>query len=553
VCLGAPAFLRRSQASVRRGAPYELFLQQQRRVEMPLSILRPIFRLDSRCGARIFTGDGMERQVFVSHAKDDPEWPPDQVEAVALAIQQAGIGVSLDHWHQRDAKRHLSLSEWRDWMDAAIRGSSHILCLTSPHYLRLWERRPEDAGGFGVAFESIRLIHGLYLLKQRSHGRILTLRPEDSDYDCIPPDLVLDCPAYRWAADRDMLLSHVGEAALHSHVVPQGRPSGETLHQSPRLGMQVAQTPAPTAQPRLPWASDSGEDGYGRWADLTVNGVTQRMRWIPPTGPEGFWMGSPQAERNAIKDKDVREWANHREHAPRREIVEQGFWLADTPCTQAFWRAVADVDPSHFGAGPEAPQRPVENVSWDTVMDQFIARFAARPDWGTGKGLRLPTEVEWEYAARAGTRTAYWWGDAWDAAHGNANKAFESTTSVKRYKPNSWGLYDVHGNVYEWCADVWRDRRDAPEARPDDSFRVVRGGSWSDLPDYARAASCSRGPRWFAHQTYGFRFALRSSSGPAAGGGGGGRSPRPDVAVPGRMAWPAWVPEEAAPRWRRRA
>ncbi len=473
----------------------------------------------------------MERQVFVSHAKDDPEWTPDKVEAVASAIQQAGIGVSLDHWHQRDAKRHLSLSEWRDWMDAAIRGSTHILCLTSPHYLRLWERRPEDAGGLGVAFESIRLIHGLYLLKQRSHGRILTLRTEDSDYDCIPPDLALDCPAYRWVADRDMLMSHVGEAEIPVYVaspsvamapvppvVPAAAPPPAI-----RPPAQAMPPPMLAVQPRPSWASDNGEDTYGRWADLTVNGATQRMRWIPPTGPGGFWMGSPLAERAAIKDKDVREWANKYEHAPRREIVDQGFWLADTPCTQAFWRAVADVDPSHFGAGPEALQRPVENVSWDAVMDQFIARFAARPEWGTGKGLCLPTEVEWEYAARAGAPTAYWWGDAWDAAHGNANKEFEFTTSVKRYKPNPWGLYDVHGNVWEWCADVWRDRRDAPEARPDETLRVVRGGSWLDHPGIARAASRSRWPRGHANRLRGFRFALRSPSGPEARGGGAGR------------------------------
>lgn len=118
---------------------------------MLLSIAPPVFTLDSQCGTRVFTGDGMERRVFVRHAKDDPEWPVDKVEAVALAIREAGIGASLDHWYQRDAKRHLSLSGWRDWMNEAIRGSTHILCLASPHDLRLWERRPEDAGGLGVA------------------------------------------------------------------------------------------------------------------------------------------------------------------------------------------------------------------------------------------------------------------------------------------------------------------------------------------------------------------------------------------------------------------
>jgi formylglycine-generating enzyme required for sulfatase activity len=202
--------------------------------------------------------------------------------------------------------------------------------------------------------------------------------------------------------------------------------------------------------------------------------------------------------------------ANQCEHAPRREIVEQGFWLADTPCTQAFWRAVADVGPSHFGAGPEAPQRPVENVSWDTVMDQFIARFAARPEWGTGKGLCLPTEVEWEYAARAGTRTAYWWGDDWGDARGNANGRIGSTTPVKRYKANPWGLYDVHGNVCECCDDLWH----APLDAPDEEFRVVRGGAWLHNTDCARAACRPGWPRRFNAPFLGFRFALRSPRGP---------------------------------------
>ncbi len=83
----------------------------------------------------------MERRVLISHATDDPEWTPDQVEAVALAINQAGIRVSLDLWHQRDAKRHLSLGEWRDWMDESIHTATHILCLVSARYREFWSRR----------------------------------------------------------------------------------------------------------------------------------------------------------------------------------------------------------------------------------------------------------------------------------------------------------------------------------------------------------------------------------------------------------------------------
>jgi formylglycine-generating enzyme required for sulfatase activity len=443
----------------------------------------------------------MERQVFVSHAADDPDWPPEAIEAVASAIRDAGVVVRLDLWHERDMKRGLSLSEWRGWMDAAIRGSTHILCLVSPRYLRLWERRPEDAGGFGVAFESIRLIHTLYLLKQRNEGRIFTLRPEAHGFDCIPPDLVLDCTAYRWAVDRAKVLSHVKEAALPGHIAEPASPT-------PGATTAANHTPA--------WASASSQDQYGLWADLTVNGVTQRMRWIPPTGPEGFWMGSPAAERAAIRDKDIREWAEQREHAPRREQVPTGFWLADTPCTQAFWRGVADIDPSHFSSGAEAPERPVETVSWDDVMDRFIARLAARPGWGPGDTVCLPTEVEWEYAARAGTRKAYWWGEDWDNARGNAGQSLGTTSPVKRFAPNPWGLHDVHGNVWEWCADVWQPRRHAPEARPDADWRVVRGGSWINRPGFARAAYRGWGHRWYAYRYQGFRFALRSPVGPEA-------------------------------------
>lgn len=489
----------------------------------------------------------MQRQVFISHAAEDEDWPQDDVEAVADAIRASGITVHLDYWHLRQKRRFLSPAEWRLWMDAVMADATHVLCLVSPRYQQLWQRRPDEPGGLGVAFESMRLIHALYEYKQHGDGRILTLRRDSHDRSCIPRDLVLDSPAYRWAADREMLLSHLAEADLPAAVLLRGNaapapvptPAPAPAPASPAPA-PAPPTPAPAPAPaalrpppavRQPqplhagpaWASDSGRDEYGHWADLSINGETQRMRWIPPTGPEGFWMGSPAAERAAIQDKDVREWANKTEHAPQREHVWMGFWLADTPCTQAFWRAVADIDPSHFSTGADAPQRPVENVGWDVVMEQFIARLAARPGWAQGETVCLPSEVEWEYAARAGTRTAYWWGDEWDTQRGNANDTgwrdsddAEGTSPVKRYRPNPWGLYDVHGNVREWCEDVWCERRDAPEAQPDVDWRVVRGGSWITHPGGALAACRSGWPRRGARLNLGFRFALRSPAGPEA-------------------------------------
>jgi len=551
------------------------------------------------------------RQVFISHAADDPDWPPEAIDAVASVIRNAGVVVRLDLWHQQAVKRYLSLSEWRGWMDDAIRDASYILCLVSPRYRQLWQRRPEDPGGVGVAFEAIRLIHGLYLDKQRSHGHLLTLRPEEQSHDCIPRDLMLDCAAYVWTGDRAMLLSHLVDGEIPSSTLLSDGLILDGLHYPDRTDthasaseefssslaieldalagvvkdatdiyvreMSVAfeasgvmipgvtlppievehevaaaavtrpMAESPSAVPPYvnreggamwhgdeaeraplsdfppPWASAWGDDVYGLWADLTVNGVTQRMRWIEPSGPEGFWMGSTKEERAEIKNVSVRDWANKHEHEPKRVPIKPGFWLADTPCTQAFWEAVTGKNPSHFSKGRDAPERPVENVSWTDVDEQFVKRFAQTPEWGTGDRLCLPSEEQWEHAARAGTRSAYWWGDDWDAARGNADvtgergwEDKEGTTPVHRYAPNPWGLYDVHGNVWEWCSDPWRERRDAPEARPDDERRVVRGGSWFSHPGYARAAYRFRWLRGFAVRSQGFRFALRSPAGPEA-------------------------------------
>lgn len=256
-----------------------------------------------------------------------------------------------------------------------------------------------------------------------------------------------------------------------------------------------------------PWACTWGDDAYGLWADLAVNGVIQRMRWIEPSGPEGFWMGSTKWERAGITHNGVRHWANKTEHEPKRVVIEHGFWLADTPCTQAFWLAVTGKNPSHLSKGPEAAERPVDNVSWSDVMDQFVARFAQTSDWGAGERLCLPSEQQWEYAARAGTRSAYWWGDDWQEKRGNADVSRkrgwgdkDGTTPVRRHAPNPWGLHDIHGNVWEWCSDLWQSDEDA---------FVVRGGSWLGYPAHARAAYRIGRQRVREGRDQGFRFALR--------------------------------------------
>jgi len=270
------------------------------------------------------------------------------------------------------------------------------------------------------------------------------------------------------------------------------------------------------------WACAWGDDWYGLWADLVVNGTTQRLRWIERSMPGGFLMGSTQKERDAIEHKDVREWANQHETEPQRVVIPSGFWLADTPCTQAFWLAVlGGENPSHFKTAADAPRRPVERVPIDDDQDgpgvtSFLQALNQRlPE----PRAALPSEEQWEYACRADTATAYWWGDGFDPARANADHtgkkdwdAKQSTNPVVCYPPNPWGLFDMHGNVWEWTASPWRERRDAAPGQDAPLARVVRGGSWLNHPGHARSAYRGRVPVGFRSLYLGFRFFLRSSS-----------------------------------------
>ncbi len=265
------------------------------------------------------------------------------------------------------------------------------------------------------------------------------------------------------------------------------------------------------------WANAWGDDQYGLWADLTVNGVTQCMRWIEPGE---FVMGSSDTERRGLKDKQRREWADQQESSQHTVEISKGFWLADTPCTQAFWAAIAGGNPSDFRDEDKSVQLPVESVSWGQVVEFLAQLYSLVPQANT----TLPTEAQWEYACRAGTQTAYWWGDNADSTRANMGQAFKQTTDVKHFKPNPWGLFDVHGNVWEWCLDARREyeKRSAvdPNGGEAGDRRVVRGGSWNLSEGSARSAFRFVDHRALYWNGNGFRLALRS---PSPGGGAAGR------------------------------
>lgn len=257
------------------------------------------------------------------------------------------------------------------------------------------------------------------------------------------------------------------------------------------------------------WASSWGEDPYGLWQAFVYRNVRHAFRWIPPGV---FMMGSPETEEGRFDDEDLHE-----------VTLSQGFWLGETTVTQALWQAVMGANPSEF----KGDNRPVEQVSWDDAQN-FIAKLG---DLHPDLKVRLPSEAEWEYACRAGTPTAFYFGAADTLTLARANYrgtwhyeadtwgegAKKETADVKSYPCNPWGLYEMHGNVWEWCEDVWREQlstapvRDpgwASTAQEPGSGRVLRGGSWVDFGRGARSASRNGYVPADRHGDFGFRLAL---------------------------------------------
>jgi formylglycine-generating enzyme required for sulfatase activity len=238
------------------------------------------------------------------------------------------------------------------------------------------------------------------------------------------------------------------------------------------------------------WADAWGQDAHGGWCAISVGDVVQRLRWIPPGE---FRMGSPEDEEGRWDD----------EGPQHGETMAAGFWMFETPCTQALWQEVMGTNPSHFqGPGrPDAPQRPVETVSWEDCQ-QFLARLNGRLE---GLILGLPSEAQWEYACRAGT-TGPRYGDLDAIAWWGENSGGE-THPVATKLPNRWGLYDMLGNVWEWCADPWsRGDRSRP-AWGASAHRVVRGGSWYYDARSVRAACRPRYDPSSRYRILGFRCA----------------------------------------------
>ncbi|MBE6425771.1 MAG: formylglycine-generating enzyme family protein, partial [Planctomycetaceae bacterium] len=227
----------------------------------------------------------------------------------------------------------------------------------------------------------------------------------------------------------------------------------------------------------------------------TVNGIEYAFRWCPAGS---FLMGSSKSEWDAAGI----DWKSYNE-TQHSVTLTRGFWMLETEVTQAMWKSVMGTDPSHF----KGAQNPVEEVSWEECRS-FCEKLSEK----LGLTVSLPTEAQWEYACRAGTTSAYA-GDLGEMGWYGSNSG-RKTHPVGQKKPNAWGLYDMHGNVWEWCQD-WYDEdyyTESPTSDPcnedSGSDRVYRGGGWNDLAQDCRSASRGRFTPDVRYDGLGFRIVL---------------------------------------------
>ncbi|MBP8132340.1 MAG: SUMF1/EgtB/PvdO family nonheme iron enzyme [Candidatus Hydrogenedentes bacterium] len=255
-------------------------------------------------------------------------------------------------------------------------------------------------------------------------------------------------------------------------------------------------TAAPPAQPpQVTVTTGEPKPGDVQTVDLG-GGVTLELVWIPPGT---FLMGGDQSPEKVARlfggENTEADWFRHEQ--PQHQVtLTQGFWLGKYEVTQGQWERVMGNNPSHLTFDPRLP---VECVSWEDCQE-FIDKLNGRVSRG---GFRLPTESQWEYACRAGTTTPFCFGQTISTeqanyrgnyTYGNGREGVcrENTVLVGNFPANTWGLYDMHGNVKEWCSDWFGAYPSGsvtdPAGPASGVSRVVRGGSWADHPGCCRSA-----------------------------------------------------------------
>jgi formylglycine-generating enzyme required for sulfatase activity/serine/threonine protein kinase len=265
-----------------------------------------------------------------------------------------------------------------------------------------------------------------------------------------------------------------------------------------------------------------------------TNSIGMEFRLIPPGE---FLMGSPDTEGQLVPSKfgnGQQTMERMQDEGPHQVRITKPFYLGVYEVTQEDYERVTGTNPSHFSRAGKGKDKvpemdtsrfPVEMVSWELAVE-FCRLLSAMPaEKSAGRVYRLATEAEWEYACRAGTTTPFHFGNKLNGWAANCNgeepygtetegSYLDRTTTVGSYQPNAFGLYDMHGNVFEWCQDWYAGAyydfspSEDPAGPATGSLRVTRGSSWAGYAHDCRSAARVGGPPGDRHEELGFRVVL---------------------------------------------
>ena len=238
----------------------------------------------------------------------------------------------------------------------------------------------------------------------------------------------------------------------------------------------------------------------GEQWDFSINGIVIAFRWCPP----GDFMMGRSADLPYPGDDLDKSWLKlFRDESYHHVVLTKGFWMMETPVTQEIYQCVMSCNPSHFSG----LKHPVESVSWYDCVQFINALNKVVP---LGYLFALPTEAQWEYACRAGTESDFGTGKKLSKKAAIFERA--RTADVRKGQSNQWGLYDMHGNVLEWCSDWYQSKYSKIEFDPtgpkEGEYKVLRGGDWGCMAEHCRSSARHRNPPDVAWDNYGFRIVM---------------------------------------------
>jgi formylglycine-generating enzyme required for sulfatase activity len=436
-------------------------------------------------------------EIFFSYARKD-ELLRDELAKHLKPLRQQGI---ITNWHDREIPPG---AEWQNEIDRHLESAQIILLLISADFL---------ASDYCYSFELKR-----------------ALERHESQEACVIPVILRSCdwkntrfgklqvlptdgkPIKSWS-DLDEAFTDVVNG-LRRSIALLTPIAAETSIPTPSQTITPVQTviepPERNRPPLKPFDFETVKlDERGRVIQRPQ--VTKVRRFIEDLGggvqlpmieiPAGeFWMGAPLSETLGEPAPDPEEYTLDFER-PQHLVQVPRFYLGQNLITQGQWQVLMGKNPAHFKGDDNLP---VENVSWLESIE-FCQRLSAK----TGRTYRLSSEAEWEYACRAGSTTPFAFGATITPEIVNYNGGYpygkaakgeyrSKTTPVGQFPANSFGLHDMHGNLWEWCLDEWiNSYNDAPvdgsargdiDSRDSNKYRVIRGGSWNDYASNCRSA-----------------------------------------------------------------